>query len=253
MGDRPITWQQAVAVFAGISSFAFFVLMFAVGADAEACHRIAWIGFPISVAILVGSLRWHLWRVGRPDLVPDILAQMVPTYQILQLGRCHLYMTVRPSRGSVEIETFVQNMTDGLGTLRLQFKPSFALWGNSPVIPDLDCEVPPAAVIHVHGRFRCNFNRAKAKKLYLEGKFHSAGNQVRFARRTALTKRMNVLMCISAAVLHFHQGGAIFIQISNDGIACEDEAIDMDAQWTASLIWAPDGEFAETRDRDNQG
>src|SRR5690349_7453319 len=104
MGDRPVTWQQAIAVLAGIATFAFGALMFAVGADADVCHRIGYIGFPISAAILVGCTRWHLRRVQRPDLVPDILAQMVSVGQVLQLGRCHFYMTVHPCRGRADIE-----------------------------------------------------------------------------------------------------------------------------------------------------
>src|SRR5438270_208148 len=113
MGDRPITWQQAIAVLAGIFVVPSGVLMFAVGEDADVCHRIGWVGFPTSVVILVVFTRWHLRRVRQPDLLPDILAQMVPVDQILQLGRCHLYMTARRSGAGVEIGAFVQNLVDG--------------------------------------------------------------------------------------------------------------------------------------------
>ena len=247
MGERPLTWQQVIAVLGALGVFFFGLFVFAEGDDAEAFHRVAWIGLPISAAFLTVFTWLHLRRVRRPDLLPDVLAQMVPVDQILQLGLCHLYIAARPCGVGVEIGAFVQNMADGLGTLRLQFKPPFSLLGNSIIIPELECEVPPGAVINAHGRFACDIDRLRTRNFYLEGNFHSTGKQVRFARRTALTMRLNPIVSAGLVLLsHWHHSGGTYIEISSDVDGGEDQVVGFDSQWTTTLIWSPQSEAAET-------
>jgi hypothetical protein len=241
IGERPMTWQQAVAVLAVIPTFLFVILLFAEGEDAQRLRHSAWLGLPASAAAVIFFTLWHFRRIRRPDLFPDILAQMVPQEQILQVGRCHLYIAARPCGIGVEVGVFIQNLTDGLGILRLQFKPPFSVWGRSVIIPELECEVPPGAVIHAHGRFASDFDRSSVQKVYLEGNFYSTGKQVRFARRSVITRRMNPLLNLGLLLAsHYHRRGGVYIEITPDAQVSGDETVDFDEQWTTSLIWSPE-------------
>jgi hypothetical protein len=250
MGERPVTWQQAVSVLAAFAVGIFAILMFSEGEGAQELHRSASVGLLLSTAVLAIFTYWHFHRIRKPDLVPDILAQMVPVDQIRQIGRCHLYIAVRPRGVGVEVGVFAQNLTDGLGTLRLRFVPTFSIIGRSIVIPELECDVPPAAVVHAHGCFASDYDRSSTQRLYAEGEFYSAGKQIRFARRSVITKRMSLFLSLGLGLTgHYHRRGGVYIEIGPDPANSADQAVDFNGQWTTSLTWSPDTESLQSSTR----
>lgn len=238
--NSALTWQQIVAIIAGVPSIILGILAFAPGEDVDPSRNAIRVLFAVSVLICVGATIWHVRRAYRADLQPDILAQMVPASSILELGRCHLYLIFRTAGNVVEIKGYCQNLNDGPGKLDLAFVDRSSARSDRLGIPSLVCDLPPAAVVQVEGRFACGGPAGRVYRVSLEGRFQSSGRQVRFARRRVMSKRVSPFMT-AAALLGgtIYDGGGTFLSFTVQGDFATVLTDGGDSQWRITPTWLP--------------
>lgn len=238
--NTALTWQQIVAIVAGAPAIILGILAFAPGEDIDPSRNTFRVLFAVNVLICIGAAIWHVRRAHRADLQPDILAQMVPVSSILELGRCHLYLLFRTAGNVVEIKGYCQNLNDGRGKLHLGFVDRSSARSDRLRIPALVCDLPPAAVVQVEGRFACGGPAGRVYSVSLEGRFQSSGRQVRFARRRVMSKRVSPF--ITAAALlggTLYDGGGTFLSFT---VTSDFEAAltdDGDGHWRVTPTWLP--------------
>ena len=237
---RALTWQQVVAILAGIAAFMFGIFAFGQGRDLDPMRPAMRIWFGISALILVACLIWHFRRTGRKDLLPDLLAQRVPAATILELGRCHLHLT-SATRGKVlYIQGLVQNLNDGPGRLELRFIDRTSVRSQRATVPDLICDVPGAAVVAFDGRFPSGGAVGQTHKVFIEGRFRGSGRQVRFARRRALSKRVSPMMTIFALFAGtLYTGGGTFLTFTIQDGSGPPARGPVNGQWNTTPVWLP--------------
>lgn len=235
-----LTWQQTVAIIAGIPMAVFGMLLFA--PDLAKNRPTLGILFAISFLICAGFTGWHWYRTHRADLQPDVLARMVPAHCILELGRCHFYVAAGTSGSVVEIGGYIQNLNDGLGGIQLHFVERGSPRDNRLVLPPLVCDIPASGVVQFWGRFMCAGAAARTYKVSIEGFFRGSGRQVRFARRRVLSRSvdpsMTALALFAGAI---YVGGGTFLSFTTQGSGAPAPALGPgEGQWGARAIWLPD-------------
>lgn len=233
--------SRSLAILAGIAAGFFAIFAFGQGRDLDPMRPAMRIWFAIALAICLGATVWHFRRTRRADLVPDVLASLMPIESILEVGRCHLTIAARMSGSIVEIEGYAQNLNDGPGLLELTFidrspRPP----GRRLQIPPLTCKVPPAAVVRFTGRFLCYGPVGRLYQVYLEGRYEARGRQVRFARRKVLSKRVSPAITAAAlAAGTIYAGGGFFLSFTVDTDVAGSPVLPDKPRWAATAFWLP--------------
>jgi hypothetical protein len=236
-GGKPLTWQQTLAVLVCIPILAFAVMAFGQGDDLKPVRNVGRIGLPICVAVFVLLMVSHVRSSRRPDLVPDVLSQVVPIDTIFQVGKSHLFITACQNGRVIVVRALIQNLCDGEGELRMFLRP------GSVGAPLLHCTIPGSSVVMAQTMVDPG-PIAKPCKLrgYIEGSFRHTGQQVRFGRRTAVTKRVNTGVTVALMFAgHIHAGGGTVLNVDVLPVP-EEMALSRDEQrslnlWQVQSVW----------------
>src|SRR5215212_3226424 len=140
---KALTWQQVLCVILFMPMLVFAGMGFGQnrGSTEEKVGRYG-VGIAAPLfAILLGS---HIRSNWRKDVQPDVLAGLVTSSQIYQLGSAHFVATVRQQGDHLRLMVLIQNTLDGQAEFRLSFKSTV----SSLEVPSLDVMLPPAQVVH---------------------------------------------------------------------------------------------------------
>ena len=138
------------------------------------------------------------------------------------------------------VRSLIQNLCDGDGELRMSLRPG----GTSDyhLAPPLHCSIPGSSVIMAQAMIDAGeINKPRKLRAYIEGSFRHTGQHVRFARRTAVTKRVSP--ALTAALLlagHLHAGGGTVLNV--DLVPAPDPSPSPDQQpllntWQLQSVW----------------
>jgi len=237
---RALTWPQLIAFLAAFAGFIFGIMAFGSNIDSEKIRHIGRMGLPVSLAVAVTFTIWHLRAVRKPDSQPDVLAQFLPSRSIIQLGDCHLSFGASATDTHLEIVGFVQNLNEGVGSLRLRFtSPSFTLKNSIDVRP-LECRVGASGVIEARCKAPHRLASGKQQRIYVDGTFHAKGKRVRFGRRRALTRRTSPwVTAIALLGGHLHVGGGYVLTFTPGETKDADAEVISSEEWIVQEIWRP--------------
>jgi hypothetical protein len=197
-------------LFGGISLIAFAAMLITPGNNTpeEALLIRNWSGAILlfcSLALAIG-LYWQRARKLRQDLVPDVLAAVLPTAAIYELSRVHLSAFAFQTGTRVRVVLCIQNRLDYLLKFRGQL--------HGAQMPMLTCEIPASSVILAFAdcplpplASPINVRLTLAANVACVG-----GTQVRFAAREVLSSQSRNTL-VSAAMVF---GGHISVDTSPD-------------------------------------
>jgi hypothetical protein len=245
-GGKPLTWQQVLAILVFIACFAFVVMAFGQGADLDPVRGIGRYGIAVCAPVFVALLVWHWRATHRPDLEPDVLAQLVPPLSQMQVGRAHLFVSGQQDGRGVHLLVLVQNLCDGDGELRLNLRPKTSRGGGRLIVPELRCQVPGTALLAARILVGVGpMDRPRTVQAYVDASFSSSGRQVRFGRRSAVTQRVSPALTagllLTGAVV---AGGGTLLTLQLQPLPSQPDAADAAPQpeqyaWDAQVLWSP--------------
>lgn len=250
MAEKPLTWQQVLAVLAGLGVVISIFLVGALGVD-PSMHRAGWKALAASAVIVAVMLWWHHRATHRQNLQPDVLATLA-TGEIYQAGAAHLTVSGWQEGPWLLLEILAQNLCDGPARLKLSLAPeapakSFRLVvpgsGVAETVPPLWCEIPGAAVVSARiATALAPIGKASYLRIYLSGSCRAKGRKVRFNRRTAIINRStsDALMAMTLFLGHAHIGSkGTCLQVPLQPWAADLVPDESRPQWTTEVEWEP--------------
>lgn len=144
MGHRPLTLPAGILVFVVIGLFVSLVLRFG-GHTGPEEHPLGNLG--LLACAIVGPLCywWHRAVVSRPDLVPDVLSQLINPAFIRQIGVADIAATAVQKFDRVRFTVLAQNRCDT--PTRLTFSAQPRRRGLGPLSPpELEFDLPAEGV-----------------------------------------------------------------------------------------------------------
>lgn len=213
MGDKPLSWQQVLVVLLFLVAGGGALITFAVGVSDSG--RISAASVAVIAILAIGLLWfWHVKANKRPDLEPDVLATIVDPRDIYQVGTAHFAVVGNPD-GRVSV--FVQNLYDTRTAFRLQLLPTKGRDLLSADIPSLDVSVPPSSVVEYAMALPLKAVTAHSSvRMAIEATARAdGGRRVRFAQRTAATRRVRKSATAAVALLGaLYVGGGTFLNVA---------------------------------------
>jgi hypothetical protein len=235
MGDKPLTWQQVLIVLLGFVFAVASVMLFAPSVGDDVRHGAAAVA-PTSAILIVLLYRWHVKANTRPDLEPDVLATLVDASDILQVGATHFAIVGNPDG---RLSVFVQNLYDSRTAFGLRLLPTKGRDLLVAVVPALDVSVPPSTVVEFTLALPLKtVSTPSWLKLAIEATARTdGGRKVRFARRTAATRRVRGITTAAVALIGaVYGGGGTFLRVAvNPGAAPANRA----PIWSTRVVYQP--------------
>jgi hypothetical protein len=247
MGDKPLTWQQVVIVLLCLPLLAGIPMMFV---PERGAREIGMVILLFDVPLIAFMYWWHRTVHNRPDVEPDVLAQVCNPKGLLHVGDAHLYVGGGLTGDSLLLTVLAQNLFDAENDVDVALrvdKGSQFLGGS---VPTLTLRLPPSAVAgaRLAVPVRRGKKRGEVKLAILAASKARGGNKVRFARRTALSKKVNPGLTVALAVTGtFYGGGGTFLTVQIPPGAPEEladlrgvgGAAPAGLRWEGDAVWVP--------------
>jgi hypothetical protein len=248
MGEKPLTWQQVVAVFILVAMGVAAVLAWGGNIEPEWRPR-GVIAFWILLAIFLALLFSHYLKVNRSDLQPDMLADVFHERQILQLGPMHIWLIGLQSGGRLRLLALVQNTRGGDGDILLRFQPqrhrAWKLTTGGAIffsdVPPLEAKLLPAAVIIATVDLALQpLPKPYDLRFFFSGGASARGETLRFARRRAITKPTSGWVTLLALIGgHIHGGGGTYVSMPIAPFDPSQLAAGAPPMWNVWTLWTP--------------
>jgi len=185
---------------------------------------------------------------------PDILGQVCNPTGILHVGDAHLYLGGALAGDSLLITVLAQNLFDADNDVEVALgvdKGAQFLGGS---VPPLALRVPPSGVVgaRLAVPVRTGKKRGEVKLSILAGSKAQGGNKVRFARRNALSKRVNPGLTAALLVTGtLYAGGGTFltVEIPPGPLPGAGSGATGSSGWEAEAIWLPGNPLEQVPER----
>ena len=233
-----MNWRETLMVFLGLGLLPCAI--FAWGGNIPDEYRAgSTLLFSVILMALAG-LGWWNWRLqSKPDIFPDVLAQIANPRSIFEVGSTHFTLGINQHEGRRRAVCLVQNLVDSPNrfSLSMSAKGSGSRFLKNP-IPNLELVLPPAGVAKAIIDLPLKEATATADlaiRISAASATEPGGRRIRFKRRNAVTKAVNPALTVSllaAGVLV--TGGGVLIELElnpTDGPGVDD------AHWTVDVIW----------------
>jgi hypothetical protein len=218
VANRPLTWQQILAVVLG-SIVAFMLILTVLAFAGLAFWRYRHV-FPVVAAVLAAPVplfvAWHYVVHHRADTEPDLLARLCDPEQVLHAGDAHLCVTGGVEGEALVVVVLVQNLFAAENEVRVTLGPEAG--GHllrSPLLP-LRIDVGPAGVVAAQVRIPLRTPAGPEQVKLGISAWSRAGpaetgpaRKVRFARRTALALPTDADVLIGALGRDVRRGLAV--------------------------------------------
>jgi hypothetical protein len=216
VGKKPLTWQQVLIVLLCIVLFVGLILAFGANIDPPQRRTGGYI-LAVTITLIVALAVWHVRANNRPDIQPDILAQIVDKRAILQAGSgAHVWLSTTQEQGVLIILCLFQNLIDAETHVEIDLQPD---QGGKFVgfVPVLSAILNPSQVgrASICVPLRPVDQPSTLRFVIRATSRAQKGERVRFARRTAVTKRVSP--ALTGALLlagHYHGGGGTFLNVA---------------------------------------
>jgi len=260
MAAKALTGRQIVIVLLCIVVFGGVVA--ALGAeeqpDPSTASRVTMISGCAVAALAVGTiiaLAVGDYRAShRHDVEPDVLSSLVPADQLLQVGRCHLWITAKKREDRLRIVVLLQNLFDSENAVDLELDARNHGGLLQAPIPDMVVAIPPSAVVEAAIEVPLTITGSTRKlKFALKGKSRTVGGrQVRFRRRNAITQPVHPLVQIGGLLVgRLMWGGGTFLTatVAPAPVNASASPAASSGNWTFTTLWLPgeDAAVAATR------
>lgn len=244
MGNRPLTWQGIVITL--LVMFGLFPSsVMAFGKNIPPNFR------PIGIALLfvcsaliavLGVWNWKL--LNREDLLPDVLVDEIPPSQIFEVGSVHFSVLAGQHHDRVIFQCLVQNLLDGESVFDLRLEADKYPDIVSQQVDHLQLKMSPGEVIQaIHEIAVRPVKHPTTVRWQIRASGRGTGRRVRFARRTAPSKRTNPNLTAALLLVgHLQFGGGTFISVTilpSDASSCPPP---LSKSWRHKSVWTPSEE-----------
>ena len=249
-GQRVMTGKEVALVLLAIPLLMSAGMAWS-GHDSPESQRIGLIIFftALSLALLIGAFYLReLLQVGKPDLMPDILAQISPTGAILRAGDVDFIRESSHSGMNLHVQFAFQNLYDAPTRLTVKLSPATGREHLLYAVPPMTMEVPGGAVVATRLTLPLRESgRAVSFGVNVTAKTHG-GRRVRFAKRPHLTIPTSPLLIVVALigsgahghphVLHGDAGSGFTVHPQTTPPPA-DSVASVPLQWEPIVLWSP--------------